>query len=215
MLVLFLSVSFWRKVLTLNTMSKSEIVLDESIDQILTNFPIGSVDRAIANNLYGVNFRQTGNPVPRSKDLYGFTFFTRPQLNLTLGNISNFRAFYSLLTSNEKSYQRYTRLMLDPRLNFINSMKCPFVNNRDPFIPILTNNIVSLSGWPDLSVPSYTSEPGLYGEEHSFVDGVTNHYESFDLDISFKNTRVIHLSICSIYGLNTKAWYLKVYLILI
>lgn len=166
-----------------------EIVLDESIDQLLQQLPVGSIDTAIANNLYGVNFRQTGNVVPRSKDMYGFTFFTRPQLNLNIENISNFRAFYNLLTSNEKSYQRYTRMMLDPRLGLVNQMKCPFVNNQNPFIPVLTNNIVSLSGWPDLSVPSFTSEPGIYGEEHSFVDGVTNHYESFDLDISFKNTK--------------------------
>jgi len=48
---------------------------------------------------------------------------------------------------------------------------------------------VSLSGWPDLTVPTYTSDAGLYGQEYSFVDGVTNHYESFDIDVSFRNAR--------------------------
>lgn len=166
-----------------------EIVIDASVDQLLENMAIGSVTRAIGNNLYGINFRQTGNPVPRDKSLHGFTFFTRPQLNLTRANISNYRGFYNLLTSNELSYQRFTRLMLDPRLAAGNGLKCPFVDNQNPFFSILTNNIVSLSGWPDLAVPTYTSEAGHYGEEHSFVDGVTNHFEAFDLDVTFRNTK--------------------------
>lgn len=171
-------------------MSESnEFVNNQSIDQIMSSLPTGSVSQALGNNMYGINFRQTGNVLPRAKDSYGFTFFTRPQLNLTTLNVSNFRSFYNLLTSNPISYQRYTRLMLDPRLGYNGGLKCPFVDPLNAFIPILTNNIVSVSGWPDLTVPTYTSETGLYGEEHSFVDGITNHYESYDLDITFKNVR--------------------------
>lgn len=163
--------------------------INMSIDQILESLPVGSISKAIGNNLYGIDFRQTGNAVPRSKDSVGFTFFTRPQLNLTTVNVSNFRGFYSLLTNNELSYQRYTRMMLDPRMGYGDGMKCPFVDNMNPFISILTNNIMSVSGWPDLTVPTHTSESGLYGEELSMVDGVTNHFESYDLDVTFKNTK--------------------------
>lgn len=170
-------------------MPDKEVVINASVDQILSNLPVGSITRAIGNNLYGINFRQTGNAVPTSKDIMGLTFFTRPQLNLSRLNITNYRGFYSLLTDNNLSYQTFTRLTLDPRLGYKDNLKCPFVDNQNPFISVLTNNIVSLSGWPDLSVPTYTSESGLYGEEHSFVDGVTNHYESFDLDVTFKNTK--------------------------
>lgn len=166
-----------------------EVVISSSIDQMLENMPIGSVNKAIGNNMYGINFRQTGNPVPRAKDMYGFTFFTRPQLNLTRMNVTNYRGFYNLLTDNNLSYQAFTRLMLDPRLQHNGKLICPFVDMNNPFIPILTNNVQSLSGWPDLTVPTYTSEAGQFGEEHSIVDGVTNHYESFDLDVTFKNTK--------------------------
>jgi hypothetical protein len=79
--------------------------------------------------------------------------------------------------------------MLDPRLGYNDGIKCPFVDNQNAFFSVLTNNISSVSGWPDLSVPTHTSDAGLYGEEISFVDGVTNHFESFDLDVSFKNTK--------------------------
>ena len=81
---------------------EGEIVIDGSIDQILENLPIGSITRAVSNNLYGINFRQTGNVVPRAKDSQGFVFFTRPQLNLNSMNITNYRGFYNLLTSNSK-----------------------------------------------------------------------------------------------------------------
>lgn len=170
-------------------MASDELILDSSIDQIMSVLPVGSIQRALGNNLYGINFRQTGNAVPKSKDSQGFVFLTRPQLNLTANNITNYRSFYSLLTSNELSYQRFTRMMLDPRLGYDGKMKCPFVDNENPFFSVLTNNALSLSGWPDLTAPTYTSESGLYGEEVSFVDGVTNHFESFDLDISFKNIK--------------------------
>lgn len=170
-------------------MDEEEYVVGKSLDSILENLPIGSVERAIGNNLHGINYRQTGNAVPRSKDGYGFAFFTRPQLNLSALNITNYRGFYNLLTKNTASYQAFTRLMLDPRLGYTSRLTSPFVDEQNPFISVLTNNIVSMSGWPDLTVPVHTSATGLYGEEHSFVDGVTNHYEAFDIDAVFRNTR--------------------------
>lgn len=175
------------------TNQNSDYVVGRTLDSLLENLPIGSVQRAIGNNLYGINFRQTPTAVPRSKDQYGFTFFTRPQLNLSTLNITNYRGFYSLLTKNKMSYQRFTRAILDPRIDARNTSPrstatSPFVNRYNPFISILSNNLVSLSGWPDLTVPIYTSPSGLYGEEFSMVDGVTNHFEAYDLDVTFRNT---------------------------
>lgn len=175
------------------TETPNDYIVGKTLDSILETLPIGSVQRAIGNNLYGINFRQTPTALPRSKDRYGFTFFTRPQLNLSTLNITNYRGFYSLLTQNKKSYQRFTRAILDPRMGIEGetsaAITSPFVNKTNPFISILTNNIVSLSGWPDLTVPIYTSPSGLYGEEHSIVDGVTNHFEAYDLDVTFMNSK--------------------------
>lgn len=174
--------------MTDTTKDVNDSVISIAVDQMLESLPVGSVDRALGNNLFGFNSRQTGGALPRARDSQGFVFFTRPQLNLTMFNISNYRGFYSLLTGKSASYQRYTRMMLDPRLALSN-VYCPFVDNNNAFIPMLTNNIVSMSGFPDLTVPSYTSESGLYGEEHGYVDGVTNHFESYDIDAVFRNVR--------------------------
>lgn len=172
-----------------------EFVIDRTLDSILESLPIGSVQKAIANNLYGINFRQSGNPIPRSKNHNGFVFFTRPQLNLSTLNISNYRGFYNLLTQNKASYQRFTRCILDPRMGSTGPLDTspgitsPFVDRYNPFISVLSNNAVTGSGWPDITAPVYTSEAGLYGEEHSMVDGVSNNFEAFDTDFVFKNSR--------------------------
>lgn len=167
---------------------KRELSLEASVDQILENLPTGSLSRTISDNLFGINFRHKNSPLPRPRDSHGYTFMTRPQLNLSDPNVSNVRRFFSLLTENEWSYPRYTRLMLDPRLSYM-GYKSPLVNPYTAWIPILTNSITSISGWPDLSVPNYTTASGLYSEQMSWVDGVPNHYEVFDLSVSFKNTR--------------------------
>lgn len=181
------------------------IVFNQTVDQFLENLPITSVRRSLANNLYGIDYTRTPKYLPISKNTYGYTFFTRPQLNLSLYNISNYTPFYSLLTTEPTSIQRYVRLMLDPRLSFIGKdspgigynaitgaepdLYCPLLDVENPFIPILSNNLTDLSGWPDITLPVYTSPSGLYSQEYSLVDGVTNNYEAFDVDVTFRNTR--------------------------
>ena len=173
----------------LPTDGSNDLSLNISLDQILTNLPIGSISRSIGNSLYGLNMRGTLPLLPMNKDRYGYIFFTRPQLNMHELNINNHRAFYALLTDNPVSYQYYIRMMLDPRLAINNGLYSPFVDNLNPFIPVLTNTAVSMSGWPDITVPTYTSDAGNYGQEYSYTDGTINHYETFDLDVSLRNMR--------------------------
>jgi hypothetical protein len=71
----------------------------------------------------------------------------------------------------------------------IPAINCPIVDNKQAFIPILTNNINSVSGWPDIAVSPFTSKPGLYKESWSIIDDIARYYETFDIDASFRNTR--------------------------
>ncbi len=174
-----------------------------SLDDYFQSTHIGSIDKAIGNNLYGINHRQVETAVPSNKDMYGLTFFVRPQLNMLLDNIRNVRQFAPLTTTNILSIQRFVRCTLDPRLltgytlhnlkkeNSFNvpAIKCPIIDNLTPFIPILTNNLNSISGWPDVTAATHTSKPGLYNEQFAMVDGMTRNYETFDIDASFRNTR--------------------------
>lgn len=164
-----------------------------SLDEFFQNMPIGSIERAIGNNLYGFNHRQVAAAVPMNKDQYGLTFFVRPQLNMKSGNIRANRRMYPLLTANPTSLQRFVRCTLDPRIMIgtegQQGLACPLVDNDQAFIPILTNNLNSLSGWPDLVSPTFTSKPGVYNEAYSQVDGISRNFESFDIDATFRNTK--------------------------
>lgn len=184
----------------------------ESLDDFFAKTQyIGSIDKALSNNLYGINHQSLKPMVLNNKDAMGFTFFTRPQLNLSTPNLRNVRHMYSLLTDNKNSIQMYIRNMLDPRMALHNTAKkknmnkaitkgdlksyvdnganSVFVDNKLAFIPILTNTIKSMSGWPDIVAPTFTSKAGTRGEQWSIVDGTTDLLEAFDLDCTFRNVR--------------------------
>ena len=179
-----------------NNKNNSSIV-PHSLDDYFQATPIGSIEKAIGNNLYGINHRQIPSMVPSNKDSYGFTFFVRPQLNLQASNIRNERRFYPLLTNTTLNIQSFVRATLDPRLltgytfnnHKIPAISCPIVDNENAFISVLTNTLNSISGWPDITAPTFTSKPGLYTEAYSIVDAVTRNYEVFDLDANFRNIK--------------------------
>lgn len=178
-------------------MSNEKATVPISLDDYFQTTPIGSVERAIGNNLYGINHRQIAGVVPMNKDTYGMTFFVRPQLNMQSNNLRNNRLFYPLLSIDDTSIQRFVKCTLDPRLmygyggtrTFVPAISCPLVDNTQAFIPVLTNNLNSISGWPDVVSPTFTSKPGLYEEAYSMVDGIVKNYTSYDIDATFRNTK--------------------------
>lgn len=176
----------------------ADSITSQSMDDLFSSMPTGSLERAILNNLYGFNHRQTPGMVPINKEQPGLTFFVRPQLNMQADNIRNIRQLSLLLSNNPLSMQMYIRCMLDPRLmtgvSFnkgaaIPKINCPIVDNKSAFFPIFTNSFVSMSGWPDVSVPTFTSDPGLHNEAWSIVDGRVLNSETYDLNVNFRETR--------------------------
>lgn len=172
-------------------------VLPYSLDDYFQSTPLGSIERAIGENLYGINHQQISSAVPSNKDLYGLTFFVRPQLNLQSDNIRNERLFYPLLSGNQTSMQRFVRCMLDPRLIYgygkgkvvVPGIPCPLIDNQQAFITVLTNDLQSISGWPDLALPTFKSDRGLYNEVYMQADGIVKNYDNYSITASFRNTR--------------------------
>ena len=158
-------------------------------DFLLAATPVGSHARGIANNLYGLAHNSTRSPVPMNKDSYGLTFFTRPQLCFVDRNLRNDRMFYNLLTTNPYSVGRYVRCMLDPRMSVTSRVSCPFVDDRLGFIPILTNNITAISGWPDINMDTHTSKQGVRREAWSVADAPIDVLDAFDINCTFRNTK--------------------------
>lgn len=166
---------------------------------------LGDLSRAAIDNLRGINHRGYGNPVILNKDNYGLTFFTRPNLNLSYDNIASKRVLTPLLDGEENaSYtlQRAIRMLLDPYLGdadkFISNKAVsgqaalllkttPLVDQNSAFLPLLTNNLISISGWPDVGVETFTSTPGVLNEAWSMVDSTARFFETFEINASFKN----------------------------
>lgn len=182
----------------------NESIVDYSVDDLFSSTGIGSLDKAIGLNLHGINYQQAPTLVPRNKEQPGFVFFTRPQLNMQADNIRNVRQFYDLLSEDPVSLYRWVRCTLDPRLQagyeyldvaapIINT---PLVDNENPFIPILTNNIVTLTGWPEEQMTFQRSKEDVYRGTRSQPNGVSMIHGSYTLNATFRNTYsdpLIHL----------------------
>lgn len=153
---------------------------------------LGSRDSIFHDVMYGINRRMRGDNVPANNDLQGLTFFTRPNLNLTYDNISQVRVMSHLLTDDPLTFQRAIRVLLDTTLSVQTTgqkVLTDLVDEKLPYIAMLTNSIVSCSGWPDLSLNTYVSPEGMAKESWIMNDKIIEHYEQFTLTCSFQNMR--------------------------
>lgn len=115
------------------------------------------------------------------------TFFTRPRMNLSEQNLRMIRKMAPLLSTREDSLQRIIRCWLDPVANKKGEIKSPYVDPNMPFIPLLSNLLISLPGWPDLSMSYSTSQEGVRKEQFSLADGTEEILRSHDLTANFRN----------------------------
>ena len=127
----------------------------------------GELSKAATNAFWGFNHRNVGSQVKPNSDNHGLTFFTRPRLNLSYDNISGVRNFSPLLTGDENALPRAIRCILDPvsHRGIDNSqirglhtpLSCPIVDPDNAFIPLLSNLLISISGWNDSVMDTHTS----------------------------------------------------------
>ena len=174
----------------------------------------GKSSTALINVIRGMNHRGFGNLVPANTDEQGFTFFTKPNLNLSYDNVINSRRLHFLTDDKPNSMATAIRCMLspmvgapvmpeegwaysyaddpmnDPTNKITDTIRLPrsiIVDDRYPFIPLLSNTLLSLSGWPDFVLESFNSKEGLRKEVTSWVDSIGDIYSAFDLTANFHN----------------------------
>jgi len=158
----------------------------DAVVQVFQTTSLGELDAAIGNSFYGINHRQQPAAVPINKDTFGLTFFTRPKFNLATENLNLARQLTALLTTKEESVQRAIRNTLDREL-VKHGIRCPFVDNQQAFIPLLSNHLVSMSGWPDVKADTYVAPDGAYKQTWGMVDGVAQDYSAYDITADFRN----------------------------
>lgn len=165
--------------------------LTDWIDAISRETGLGSLSDAYKNALGGINHRGLGNPINKNLDNSGIVFIVRPDLNLSYDNIANSRTLMSLGAEDSPlpTMQRAIRLMLDPRSGLERGLTSQlFENHNQPFIPLLTNNLLSLSGWPDQAPGTHVTNEGIRKEQVGMIDGVFKVTHQFDLSLNFRNT---------------------------
>lgn len=170
--------------------SGSSTAVKNALDNLYAASNIGTISTAISDTFRGINHRQTPNSVPINRDYHGLTFFTRPRMNMTTANLQQVREFAPLLNTNDLTIPRAIRAILDTdaaNTTLHAAHNSRLIDDYQVFIPILTNQLVSISGWPDIILPTYTSKPGTYQESFSMADGITRHYDTYDVRATFRN----------------------------
>lgn len=179
----------------------SEPIFPYSLDKIFAASSVGSLDKALANNIYGLNNTQLPGFLSSNRDNQGYLFITRPQLNMQKMNIRNLREMYPLLTDDPNSLAKAIKMILDPRIgagytihrsgksHHVPPTSCNFVDNEQAFIPFITNNAISSSGWPDIRMNTSTSDPGLLKQVVILPDGAARNYLENDITVNFQNTK--------------------------
>ena len=173
-----------------NPTGKIDITKVNSLPELLSGIDqIGDPTRILTDNIYGFNTTR-GNNAPPATLVYGKVFFTRPMLNFTRLNITNNPGeFGGMLASGDNVYS-YIKHTLDPRLFYKHGeQKTALVDPYQAFIPGLSNNLISCTGWPDKAVGTFTTKAGVRRQEHTVIDGCSETYSRWDTDCKIRNVR--------------------------
>ena len=157
--------------------------------ETLKNTPYGSYGKYIGHTLHGINHdnrRPILRNVPEGEAL---VFFTRPYFNMQASNLRNDPIMTNIITEDIEDVQTFLRMTLDPDLatNEYSNISCSMLDNSSPFIPVLTNTLLNMSGWPDRIMPTFTSSSGMRGEQYSMPDGVIEINSKQELTLTFEN----------------------------
>lgn len=166
---------------------RSNPLKDTTLNDLFRQTSLGDHASSIANTFYGHNHRNTVLALNPDTDGYGYLFFTRPELNMTLDNIRAVRRLVPFATALPTSIPRAVRIYLDPRVSMLENISSPLVNNESAFITLLDNAAISCSGWPDESISLETSDPDMYKGTFSWVNGGIDNAHSFTINAEFRN----------------------------
>lgn len=166
----------------------------EMFDNIFRQAGMGGWETTKLDLFYGLDITGAGLPLEPIRDGNAYVFFTRPTMNMSTSNIAGLRKLHYLANQDPTSIGGAVRCTLMPYMyrSEQGSLAIPrsyLIDENNPFIPLLSNTIRTISGWPDKVADFYNSAEGLGKEVYSYADGNPEFYESFDLTVTFSNKR--------------------------
>lgn len=153
----------------------------------------GSKHSSLIKQISGFDFIGNSIYMPNVENA-GLTFFTRPRLNLSTSSIRNDRVLSLLDSLDPNDVSFAIRCLLDTEFcnrHDIQSIieKSPLINSYNPFIPILTNNLKTISGWPDVNLETETTEGGYHSESIVYPKGSDDLNRTYNLSATFSDVQ--------------------------
>lgn len=171
-----------------------ELIIDEnrqayqrSLSDIYRRAGRSDVDQTISNSFYGFNMSGRNSGIALNTENHGYTFFTRPLMNMSYNNLIVDRVLSNLVNERTNSLARMIRTTFDPLLEANEKVTVSGVDQLNAFIPLLSNNLISLSGFQDFTLNTNMQQPGLYREVYGYTDDIPYNYSSYDITANFRN----------------------------
>ena len=185
-------------------------ILNESFQSMGT----GSNTNILQNFLSRLD-RHGNTYVPFNNMNYGYTFITRPRLNMTNGNLISHPVLSLLTSGDENSVSFMMRMLLDTRLSkgeaiftstdndaaifHERAQKSPLFDCRNPFFTPLCNGLTGISGWPDVNLEAATMGEDFHSGDFTFIKGFDFNIRSTELTLEFNDVQGSIILSCIFY----------------
>jgi len=184
-----------------NNKEYSDIGADLNLDKIekLNDLLNEHIQKSIGNSKFNI-FSSYLSGIDKVKNTLiesdvsrqGYVFIGRPVLNLRSSSLRQDRILALIDTISSNTVAFYIRCMLDPifsnKIEISNIIEhSNLLNNQLPFIPLLTNTIKTMSGWPDPVLNTESTEGGFFSENFTFAKGFDDLRKSVTLTLNFRD----------------------------
>ncbi len=174
--------------------AENSIVLDkklryEWLDKVTKSMGGGGFRSQYETFFHGLD-RFQHNLVPPNAEHAGVTFITRPRLCLKDESIRQQTEFAALDTTDNNSIGYAIRCLLDTKYskdNSITASNCRLLNINNPFFTPICNGLQGISGYPDPTIQTITTDAGFHSEDQTYVIGWDQLNKSYDLSLTFKD----------------------------
>lgn len=127
---------------------------------------------------------------PKNIEQTGYTFITRPRLNLSDANLAADRRFAALRTDRVEDVAFGIRCLLDTKFcqdHISEAMACPLIDVRNPFAVLLCNSLTSINGYQDPILATETTDGGYFQESQSYAIGGDRMARGYDFTLNFRD----------------------------
>lgn len=139
----------------------------------------------------------------------GYTFITRPRLNLSMANLMQDGLMSTLNSYNGKSVQFMIRALLDTKMcngkglsDYLgipatdedllfhqNALNSPLIDTENPFLTPVCNALKGISGYPDYNIETETTEGDFHSGDFTFAKGSDMLKKTQELSLEFRDVK--------------------------